>query len=131
MLPVAGSPVIAAYAPRGLTKRAAKCRIFNIKEEGVAPRPRRDSSMETSDKLRKLSRLELVKLIYELRKDNLALQERCRKAETRVAQLERGSARGELEGRLYALERILYDVKDHMDDVSGQKAEEAGDGHGE
>ena len=48
-----------------------------------------------------------------------------------MAQLERGSARGELEGRLYALERILYDVKDHMDDVSGHKAEAAEDGHGE
>ena len=34
--------------------------------------------METRDRLRKLSRYELVELIYDLRRDNIALEKRCR-----------------------------------------------------
>lgn len=81
--------------------------------------------METNGRLSRLSRYELVKLLYDLRKENLALQERCEKAEARVAELERSNnASDEMQGRLMALERLVLGMKDYRDDVSGQKKTE-------
>ena len=77
--------------------------------------------MEIRDKLSKLGRYELVELIYELRKSNIALEKRCEAAELRVAELERSGARVELEERIKSLERLISELQAHMDDVSGQK----------
>ena len=89
------------------------------------PRQRCVRNMETNKKLSRMSRYELTQLIYDLRRENVALQERCEAAEARVAELERNSsALNEMEERLMTLERIMFDLKDKKDDVAGQKKSE-------
>ena len=89
------------------------------------PRQRCVRNMETKKKLSRMSRYELTQLIYDLRRENVALQERCKAAEARVAELERNSsALNEMQGNLLTLQRMVFDLKDKKDDVAGQKKSE-------
>ena len=70
--------------------------------------------METRDRLKKLSRYELVELIYDLRRDNVELDKRLREAEIRIAELEPNDARTALEERLNDMERLLRRISEQL-----------------
>ena len=67
--------------------------------------------MEMKDRLRKLSRYELVELIYDLRRDNVELEKRLREAEIRVSELEQLGGGDTLSGRLQRMEDMLESIE--------------------
>ena len=67
--------------------------------------------MEMKDRLRKLSRYELVELIYDLRRDNVELEKRLRDAEIKVAELEQLGGGDTLSGRLQRMENMLEAIE--------------------
>jgi len=69
--------------------------------------------MEARDKLRKLSRYELIELIYELRKDNIALETQLREAESRQAAAQPDNA-DRLDQRLCAIEQALERLEEQL-----------------
>lgn len=83
--------------------------------------------METRDRLKKLSRYELVELIYDLRRDNVELDKRLRQAEIRIAELEPNDARTALEERLNGMERLLQQISDRLG-AQEDEARRASDG---
>lgn len=63
---------------------------------------------------RKLKRLELVELIYQLRKDNLDLRKRCRELEKQLRKAEKIALAGGSqvsEERLERIEQMLADIR--------------------
>ena len=81
--------------------------------------------MSERSKLNKLSRLELVELIYDIRKDNLSLEKQCRKLEKQLDELqarEADEAEGgsvqehldQIDERLDGLEDMLRDVRRYL-----------------
>ena len=79
--------------------------------------------METRDRLRKLSRYELVELIYDLRRDNIALEKRCREAELRLAQIDQLGGEDSLAGRLERMEALLSAIRARVEGGSGPTGE--------
>ncbi|MBQ8109782.1 MAG: hypothetical protein IJ124_06480 [Clostridia bacterium] len=71
--------------------------------------------MEKRDRLKKLSRYELVELIYELRQDNVELEKRCREAELKVAELEQLTGKDSLGERLGRMEGLLRTIQGRLD----------------
>ena len=71
--------------------------------------------METRDRLKKLSRYELVELIFDLRQDNVALEKRCREAELKAARLEQLSGDDSLGDRLGRVEALLHQIQERLD----------------
>ena len=67
--------------------------------------------MEMKDRLRKLSRYELVELIYDLRRDNVELEKRLREAEIKVSELEQLGGGDTLSGRLQRMENMLEAIE--------------------
>ena len=67
--------------------------------------------MEIKDRLRKLSRYELVELIYDLRRDNVELEKRLREAEIKVSELEQLGGGDTLSGRLQRMENMLEAIE--------------------
>jgi|GEM_PF-5681003 len=69
--------------------------------------------MKARNKLKKLSRIELVELIYEIRKENVALDKRCRKLERRMAELleQEYEPGGDLTTRLDGMEDMLREIR--------------------
>ena len=71
--------------------------------------------MRKTKPFRKLKRVELVELIYELRKDNVALEKRCQGLEARLAESE-----SQLEVSLRQPEEsVLTRIESMMDDIRG------------
>lgn len=71
--------------------------------------------MRKTKPFRKLKRVELVELIYELRKDNVALEKRCQGLEARLAESE-----NQLEVSLRQPEEsVLARIESMMDDIRG------------
>ena len=81
--------------------------------------------MSERSKLNRLSRVELIELIYDIRKENVELTSRCKTLEDQVKSLREreGSAREErdvdghlglIDERLDGLEDILQDVRDRL-----------------
>ena len=76
-------------------------------------------------KLSKLSRIELVELIYDIRKDNVALEKRCKALEDKIEELqarEKSEAEGNIvdehlgviDERLDGLEDLVRDVRRYL-----------------
>lgn len=63
--------------------------------------------MRKDKSFRKLKRIELVELIYQLRKDNLALEEECRRL---AEQLEAARHSAVDEGAVFRLEQMVAEL---------------------
>ena len=72
--------------------------------------------MRSRDKLSKLSRLELVELIYDIRRDNVSLQKRCKRLEEKLTQL-REKAREESGNEQDEKFAFMSERLDHMEDL--------------
>ena len=68
--------------------------------------------MKDRSKLSKLSRMELVELIYEIRRENVTLTKRCRRLEKQVLALQNAAAPADdLDVRLDGMEDMLRDIR--------------------
>ena len=66
--------------------------------------------MKTRNSLRRLSRIELVELIYDLRRDNVALEQRCQELEGRLSELETNPEE-DFSSRLEDIENLLQKIR--------------------
>ena len=69
--------------------------------------------MEMKDRLKKLSRYELVELIYELRTDNIELEKQLKEAERQLAE-KPGADTAAFEERLSAMEDCLGKICERL-----------------
>ena len=82
--------------------------------------------MKRREKLSKLSRLELVELIYDIRRDNVALEKRCKKLEERLelarqrVNAEEESEASEMEDRFNTFGERLDSMEDMIRDIRRQ-----------
>ena len=65
-------------------------------------------------RLGKLSRSELVQLIYDIRKDNIALEERCDRLEKQLADAEARMLSDETNSRLTNIESVLRAIDERL-----------------
>ena len=68
---------------------------------------KRAERVRARKQLGKLSRSELVQLIYDIRKDNIALEERCDRLEKQLADAEARMLSDETNSRLTNIEGVL------------------------
>ena len=73
---------------------------------------KRAERVRARKQLGKLSRSELVQLIYDIRKDNIALEERCERLEKQLADAEARMLSDETNSRLTNIEGVLRDKND-------------------
>ena len=66
------------------------------------------------NKLGKLSRTELVQLIYDIRKTNVALEERCERLEKQLADAEARMLSDETNARLNNIEEVLRAIDERL-----------------
>ena len=75
---------------------------------------KRAERVRARKKLGKLSRTELVQLIYDIRKDNVALEERCERLEKQLADAEARMLSDETNSRLNNIEAVLRAIDERL-----------------
>lgn len=75
---------------------------------------KRAERVRARKQLGKLSRSELVQLIYDIRKDNIALEERCERLEKQLADAEARMLSDETNSRLTNIEGVLRAIDERL-----------------
>ena len=73
-------------------------------------RSKRREKVRSRERLSKLNRSELVQLIYDIRKDNIALEERCARLERQLSDAEARMLSDETNARLDNIENALREI---------------------
>lgn len=81
-------------------------------------------SMSKQNPLKKLSRYDLLGLIYDIRKENADLEARCEAAEQRVADLEQRADGAAVLAKLDEMEKLLLEMQAELKGRSARRSEE-------
>ena len=73
--------------------------------------------MKRWDRLSRLSRQELLELIYEVRRENLALARRYNRLRQQVQELEEYQPDDEMEFRLQEMEKMIHTIYRQLDEA--------------
>ena len=77
-------------------------------------RSQRREKVRSRERLSRLNRAELVQLIYDIRKDNIALEERCARLERQLSDAEARMLSDETNARLNNIEDVLRAIDERL-----------------
>ena len=80
--------------------------------------------MRKQNPLKKLSRYDLLGLVYDLRKENEDLTARCEAAEKRVAELEQRADGAAVAARLEEMDKVLREIRAGLTNDGARRSEE-------